>query len=113
MTSDRETGLARPDPPGPIRRPEYQSRVRDEDRLTRKPLAWWDRIKILFLLLGAWTFMFWAGLANNRLLTIQDGAILAVKSYAWILALAALEVIRQIHYAISEHSARYHQFWTK
>jgi cell division protease FtsH len=109
MSANGETGLARPDQ-GPL---ERESRPRDADRKTRKPLAWWDRVKIFLLLVGAWTAMYWAGLANNRLLSSRDGATQALRSYWWILALAGLEVIRQIHYFISEHWARYHRFWTK
>ena len=31
---------------------DRESRPRDEDRLTRKPLAWWDRIKIVIAMPG-------------------------------------------------------------
>jgi ATP-dependent Zn protease len=34
------------------------------------------------------------------------------RSGAWVFVLLGLEAIRQIHYLISEHSARYHHFWT-
>jgi cell division protease FtsH len=113
MTPDHNTGLALPDQSGGTPPPQHESRPRDSERTTRKPLAWWDRLKILFLLLGAWAFMFWSGLANNRLLSFPDGLNQAARSYAWILVLAGLEVVRQIHYFISEHSAGYHRFWTE
>ena len=54
--STREPSALAPQsaPPPP---PPYQSRERDEDRATRKPLGWWDRIKLLALFLGAWLVM--------------------------------------------------------
>ncbi len=34
-------------------------RPRDEDRRTRKPLAFWDRIKFLLLLTVFWFILLW------------------------------------------------------
>jgi cell division protease FtsH len=116
MTQDGQTGLAWPDhDSGPTPPPEYQSRPRDEDRTTRKPLAWWDRVKMLLVLLGIWAALLWADLAGNALLPIGDAFRLALKNSfrLGILAVAGLEVLRQIHYLISEHAAGYHRFWTK
>ena len=52
-------GLSWPDhDSGPTPPPEYVSRERDEERKTRKPLAVWDRIKLLILfgLLGVYGY---------------------------------------------------------
>ena len=78
----------------------------------RKPAALWDRIKILLLLLGAWGVLVWGSLAGNPVLTLRDSLIINSRSNGWLLVLAGLEVVRQIHYFISERSARYNRFWT-
>ncbi|HEX2090244.1 MAG TPA: AAA family ATPase [Actinomycetota bacterium] len=91
----------------------FQSRERDSERLTRKPLGWWDRSKILLVLLGSWTVLLWALLARVPTLPLGIAAQRTAISHSWLLVLAGLEVIRQIHYFVSERSARYHQFWTK
>src|SRR6266540_1509029 len=114
MTPDGQTGLATPNKDSGLLAPK-EGRPRDEDRLTRKPLAWWDRIKILLVLLGVWVALLWADLAGNPLLPIGDAFRIAMKNSfrRGILVVAALEVIRQIHYAIAEHSKGYHRFWSK
>ena len=97
----RKPGLAFPDhDKGPV---QYQSREREEDRPTRKPLAWWDRVKILVLLLGAWLFMFWAAVTENPLLSIREVAELTARSQGWLLVLAGIEFLRQLHYIVSEN----------
>ena len=117
MSSDGEGGLVptRPDEETGLRPPgELASRQRDRDRPTRKPLAWWDRIKILLLLLGSFAVLVWATTAQFAgLITLQDAFAQTARAHAWLLVLAGLELIRQIHFLISEHSAAYHRFWTQ
>ena len=106
-------GLAWPDPDrGPTPPPQYKSRERDEDRLTRKPVGPWDRTKVLFLLLGLWSIMVWTAMADNPILPFRDAVRQQLRSGAWLLVLAGLEVMRQVHYLISERSPRWHAFWT-
>jgi cell division protease FtsH len=97
----------------PTRGPQFTSRPRDDDRATRKPLAIWDRAKYLLLLAALFWFFVWAAIADNPLLTFNDAVNDTVSSKQWIFVLAALELIRQIHYFISERSASYHRFWTQ
>lgn len=52
-------------------------------------------------------------MARNQLIPFQDALILNVRSNGWLLVLAGLEFLRQVHYLISERSARYHQFWVR
>jgi cell division protease FtsH len=99
---------------GSMRTTERQSRQRDEDRLTRKPLGLWDRIRLILLFAGAWAVLFWAALAQfDPQISTQEAANQTLRSYWWVLALAGLELLRQIHYLISERSARYHRFWNQ
>jgi cell division protease FtsH len=87
-------------------------RPRDEDRLTRKPLAFWDRIKFLLLLVLVWLILVWSVMASNPLVGFADAARIEVQAGWWVFVLMGLEVIRQVHFLISEHSRRYYRFWT-
>src|SRR6266542_4892668 len=109
-----QSGLAWPDHDrGPSPPPEYKGRERDEERATRKPLSWWDRVKFLFLLLGGFALLVWGAKANDPILPWRDALVQTVRSGAWVLVLACVEALRQIHFFISEHSARYHRFWSE
>ncbi|MDP8957181.1 MAG: AAA family ATPase [Actinomycetota bacterium] len=75
-------------------------------------MAMWDRIKILVLLLGAFAVLVWAEYAEG-IEPIGVALSLTARAHAWLLILAGLELVRQLHYLISERSARYHHFWTQ
>ncbi|HZD17809.1 MAG TPA: AAA family ATPase, partial [Actinomycetota bacterium] len=108
MTEKDATGL---DPShGPAF--EFQGRERDEERQTRKPLDWWDRVKFLILLVGAWLVMVWSKEAQFELAPLSDSIAEALRDYWWLLALAGLELLRQVHFLISEHWVGYHRFWS-
>ena len=100
-------------PAGPVEglRPPGE-RPRDEDRRTRKPLSFWDRVKFLLLLILVWFVLVWSAMANNPLIGFADAARLEARSASWVFILIALEALRQIHFLISEHWAGYHRFWT-
>src|ERR1044071_7186740 len=87
-------------------------RPRDEDRRTRKPLALWDRIKILLLLTAFWFLLVWYSTSSNPLVPFTDAMRIQLRSAFWVIALAGLELVRQIHFLISEHWGGYHRFWT-
>ncbi|HYB15342.1 MAG TPA: AAA family ATPase [Streptosporangiaceae bacterium] len=87
-------------------------RPKDEDRLTRKPLSFWDRIKFLVLLGLVWLILTWSVMANDPLVGFSDAVRIEVRAGSWVFILMGLEVIRQIHFLISEHSRAYHRFWT-
>jgi cell division protease FtsH len=112
MNSDQGHPVpAKPVEPTPP--PRYESRPRDEERATRKPLALWDRIKILLLLLGGWSVLLWSTVARfDPQITFRDALNQTLRSGAWLLVLAALELARQLHYLISENSPRYYKWWT-
>src|SRR6266536_465266 len=84
-----QSGLAWPDHDrGPSPPPEYKGRERDEERATRKPLSWWDRVKFLFLLLGGFALLVWGAKANDPILPWRDALVQTVRSGAWVLARA-------------------------
>ncbi len=84
----------------------------DRNRSTRPKLALWDRIKFLMLFAIAFLVLVWASMADNPLLPFVDAMRIQLQERWWILALAGLEVLRQIHFLISEHWSGYHRFWT-
>jgi cell division protease FtsH len=88
-------------------------RPRAEERLTRKPLSLWDRVKFLILLGLIWLILVWSVMANDPLVGFSDAVRIEVRSGWWVFVLAGLELLRQIHFLISEHWAAYNQFWTR
>jgi ATP-dependent Zn protease len=98
-------GLAPPaDPPAaaapPPRRP------------TRPKASLWHRIRLLLLLGVIWLVVVWSAMADNPLLPFVDAVRLHVVESQWLLWLMGLELLRQVHYFISERSAGYHRFWS-
>ncbi|MBO0808449.1 MAG: AAA family ATPase, partial [Actinobacteria bacterium] len=87
-------------------------RPRHDERRTRKPLAIWDRIKFLLLLALIWVILLWSALINDPGIPFSDGVRIEVRTGAWVIVLAGLEALRQVHFLISEHWAGYHRFWT-
>ena len=89
------------------------SRPRDTDRKTRIHLSFYDRIK--FLLLFAITFLVltWSSLAENPILSVEDGLKNTASSKSWLIVLAVIEIIRQIHFILAEVLAPYHGFWKR
>jgi len=114
MSDDQTPAPAAPKQEGALAPlPEYKSRQRDRDRLTRKPLDLWDRIKLILLFLGSWVVMFWAALAQfDPQMSNAQAFNQTLRSYWWLLGLAGLEALRQIHYLVSEHSRPWHKVWT-
>ena len=93
-----------------LRPPE--SGPENQDRPTRPKLKLWDRIKITLLLTIVWFLLVWAAMANNPILPFVDAMRAQVTEAGWVLVLLGLEVLRQIHFLISERSSAYHRFWT-
>jgi len=75
-------------------------------------MSLWDRLRFLILLALIWWILVWSAMANNPLMGISDAMRTEVRTGAWVFVLAGLEALRQIHFLISEHWARYHRFWT-
>ena len=93
--------------------PSPGEHVAEPDGRTRKRLPLWDRIKFLLLLGIVWWLMVWAAMASNPILPFADAVRLQLLNNWWLLALMGLELVRQIHFLISEHWSAYHRFWTK
>ena len=82
-------------------------------RPTRKRMSLWDRIRLLLLFLIAWLIIVWASMADNPLLPFIDAVRIQAVESQWLLWLFGAEVLRQLHFVISERSAGYHHFWSQ
>ena len=90
-----------------------QSRPRDTDRNTRIHLSFYDRTKFLLLFAIVFFVLAWASMADNPLLSFGDALSSTAASKTWLLVLAGIEIIRQIHFALAELLAPYHGIWVK
>ncbi|MDP8958216.1 MAG: AAA family ATPase [Actinomycetota bacterium] len=79
----------------------------------RRSISVWDRIKILLFLAGLFLFIAWYRTSTDPFSTFPEMLReLAVDTTGTVLfVLMGLEVVRQVHYLISEHWSRYHRFW--
>jgi cell division protease FtsH len=82
-------------------------------RPTRKKMVLWDRVRLLLLLAVAWLVIVWAAVADNPLLPFVDAVRIHVVESQWLLWLAGAELLRQVHFLLSERSAGYHAFWSQ
>jgi cell division protease FtsH len=92
---------------------EHQSRERDSDRKTRIRLTFFDRVKFLFLFLIVFAVLVWSSLANNPLLSVRDAIVTEYNQKWWIISLAGVEFVRQIHFFFAERAAGYHGVWQR
>jgi cell division protease FtsH len=97
----------------PVVSTRFVSRPRDDERTTRKPLPWWDRVKFLFLLAVLYGFFVWAEVADNPILPVSEAMREAARSKWWIFVLVGLELLRQVNYVVQEHNAAYYQLWQR
>ncbi len=96
----------------PKHRFEFTSRPKESEREYRTPSHFWDRIRLLVFLLGAFLVLVLADVSANNMSfrsALQD----QVSKRWWLLALAAIEVLRQLHYYLQEQSKGYYRFWRK
>jgi len=93
--------------------PQVGARLRDEDRVTRKPLPALDRIKLMLLWVGLWSLQVWAVVVNNPLQSFNDAAWdVSSSGYGRLLVILMLvEAVRQLHFLLAEFSKGYYKFW--
>jgi cell division protease FtsH len=107
----RKSSAGGPSPGHPAH--THIGRPRDEDRPTRKPLAPWDRLKFLALLVLVWLVLVWSEMATDPQVGFLDSARQQLRLAAWVEVLIGLELLRQLHFLLSEHWAAYHRLWTR
>ena len=90
-----------------------QSRPRDTDRKTRVHLSVYDRTKFLMLFALTFFVLAWASMADNPLLSFSDALSKTANDKVWLIVLAGIEIVRQIHFLLAELLAPYHGIWLK
>jgi cell division protease FtsH len=108
MTAPVDTGPA-PEGLTPPDEPPHAKKV----EATRKPMSLWARIRLIVLFVLAWFIIVWASVADNPILPFADAAWIQLYDSQWLLWLAGIELVRQVHFLISERSAPYHRFWSQ
>ncbi len=95
-----------------LRPPE--SGPENRDRPTRPKLKLWDRFKFIVLFTLIWFLLVWAAMAEyTPIMSFVEAMRMQVTAAAWVLVLLGLEILRQIHFFISERWSGYHKFWTR
>ncbi len=79
------------------------------DKKKRRPF--WMRARLLIFMAALWGVLFWYALSADPLLSVHDGLIQTWNAKWWLTALFALELVRQVHYLISEHWGLWNHFW--
>ena len=97
---------------GPVPPDDYRSRERESSRPKRKKLALWDRVKILLLLGLVWLVLFAQTVDQFAgIISVGEAARLTTSTARWIVVLAGLELVRQVHFFVAERWSGYYRFW--
>jgi cell division protease FtsH len=84
------------------------------ERITRKGMPLWDRVKFLLLFVVLFWFFVWSEYSDpNPFNTVSDAVDDTVHSKWPLFVLAGVELVRQVHYLVSERWSRYHRFWSE
>ncbi|MGW2144591.1 AAA family ATPase [Nonomuraea bangladeshensis] len=86
----------------------------DPESVTRKKMQFWDRSKFLIALVLAYLVLTWKVMADYEgVTTFPDAARSIANAYPWIFWLLGVELVRQLHFLVSEHWSGYHRFWSQ
>ncbi|MFI6595508.1 AAA family ATPase [Nonomuraea sp. NPDC050536] len=86
----------------------------DPEAVTRKKMQLWDRSKFLLAIVLAFLVLTWKVMADFAGVVPFTEAMQAIaRAYPWIFWLLGAEVIRQLHFFISERWSGYHRFWSQ
>ncbi len=80
---------------------------------TRPPMETWDRVKFLSILIVIWLFMTVGAMSGNPLMSFSEAARHEMATAWWLVLLIAIELVRQMHYLISERSPEWNTFATE
>lgn len=82
------------------------------DPARRRPLPFWDRVKILLLLALLFGLFVWNDVGGNPILPVDDAFRRQADAKWWLFWLAGFEAVRQLHYLVSERSSSWHRWWS-
>jgi ATP-dependent Zn protease len=97
-----------PKPP----RIQFTSRPKESEREYRTPVHFWDRVRILVFLLGAFFLLVMANVSADGV-PFREALKDQVAMRWWLLALVFIEVLRQLHYYLQEQSKGYYRYWRR
>ncbi|ACZ89197.1 AAA family ATPase [Streptosporangium roseum] len=81
---------------------------------TRKRMPFWDRVKFVLILTIIYFILVWNEMASYEgIISVRDAMIRTAAAAPWIFWLLGAEVLRQVHFSVSERSAGYHRFWMR
>jgi ATP-dependent Zn protease len=89
---------------------EFTSRPKESEREYRTPVHPWDRVRLLIFILGAFLVLVLADVSASNM-SFRSALQEQVAKRWWLLALAVIEVLRQLHYYLQEQSKGYYRFW--
>ena len=100
--------------PGPYLDPRvHVAEPEDREPRKRRKVFFFDRIKLLIIIVVLLTLTTMYKSQQVGLMSVGDAIRDQIRAKLWLLIVAGLEVLRQIHYVISEHSERWHMFWDR
>jgi cell division protease FtsH len=100
-------------PPGAAG-PDVDPRFPWKAKGTRKPITWWQRTRYLLLFAVIFEILVWSDyLRFSPAESWAEAHRQVAWSQQWLLWLAGLEVLRQVHLWICTRSARYNRFWSE
>ena len=85
----------------------------DREPRRRPRMLFFDRIKLLLIIAVLLTLTTMYKGQQVPLMSLGDAIRDQAHAKLWLLVIAGLEVLRQIHYVISERSERWHMFWDR
>jgi ATP-dependent Zn protease len=92
--------------------PVLPSRPKESDRTTRKPMGFWDRVRVLSFLVATFVLLTWGSMSVNGT-GFSETARSQVRNRWWLIALVAVEALRQLNYVFLEHSPTYYAWWKR
>jgi ATP-dependent Zn protease len=90
----------------------FTSRPKESEREYRTPAHWWDRVRVLFFLVGGFLVLAVADVSASGI-SFRDAVREQASRRWWLLALIALEIVRQLHYYLQEQSKAYYAMWRR
>ena len=82
-----------------------------EAKALRPAATFIDRFKLLVFLIALFWLLVWGASVNNPIQPFSDALDHELHSLWWLEALVGIELLRQVHYLISEHWSGWHRFF--
>lgn len=77
-------------------------------------MQFWDRSKFLIALVAAYFILTWKMMADYEgIAPFPEAALVIARDYQWIFWLIGIELVRQLHFLVSEHWSAYHRLWSQ